>query len=68
MIKMCKGGNCPAKSNCFRFKAVPNENYQTWLVNIPYDYTGCQKYMAVNPIWSFQDMIEKSKKEGGNYE
>lgn len=30
-ITMCTGGDCPLKLNCYRFMAVPNEFWQSYM-------------------------------------
>lgn len=36
-ISMCSGKDCPLKESCYRFKAVPSEYRQSWLVTPPYN-------------------------------
>lgn len=38
---MCKGSigayDCPKKETCYRYKAEPNPNWQSYFLNPPYD-------------------------------
>jgi hypothetical protein len=49
-ISMCKGSIgafiCPKKETCYRYKAEPTPNWQSYFLNPPYDReTGdCQYY------------------------
>jgi len=36
-ISMCKGGDCPLKEKCYRYKATPTDEWQTYLAEIPYN-------------------------------
>lgn len=36
-ITMCKGGNCPLKETCYRFKANINTIYQSYFLKPPYN-------------------------------
>ncbi len=35
-ITMCKGDHCPAKNNCYRFRAIPSER-QSVFAELPFD-------------------------------
>jgi hypothetical protein len=39
---MCKGGSCPLKETCYRFKAKPS-TFQSFFLKIPY-MDGCKYY------------------------
>jgi hypothetical protein len=36
-ISMCQGKDCPLKETCYRFKAKPNELYQSYFIEPPFD-------------------------------
>lgn len=36
-MTMCRGGDCPLKSKCYRYTASPDE-YQSYFAEIPGDY------------------------------
>lgn len=35
-ISMCKGGDCPLKETCYRFKATPSD-WQSYFGETPYN-------------------------------
>jgi len=41
---MCKGAKCPIKDTCFRYKATPNEFYQSWFINPPIENNKCSQF------------------------
>lgn len=41
-ISMCYGGQCPIKETCYRFKATPNESWQTYFVRAPFKDGACE--------------------------
>lgn len=45
-IAMCWGGDCPAKSQCYRYRAYPNDPYQSYFTALPYDeeVDGCPQF------------------------
>ena len=36
-ITMCKGDDCPLKENCYRCTATPDDLWQSYFINPPYD-------------------------------
>jgi hypothetical protein len=36
-ISLCEGGDCPFKETCYRFTAKPNELYQSYFTEPPYN-------------------------------
>lgn len=58
-ITMCKGGECPLKDHCYRYRAAPSLR-QSYFVNVPFGrdreqpakcpyYWGLSKEEAVKP-------------------
>ena len=44
-ITMCEGIDCPIRSHCYRFKAIP-EDYQHYFIKTPYEYDYCDKFIS----------------------
>ena len=36
-ITMCNGDDCPLKESCYRCTATPNDLWQSYFINPPYD-------------------------------
>jgi hypothetical protein len=36
-ITMCKGNDCPLKESCYRYTATPDDLWQSYFMNPPYD-------------------------------
>jgi len=36
-ITMCNGGDCPLKETCYRYKTTPDEFWQSYFVEVPYN-------------------------------
>jgi hypothetical protein len=53
-ITMCEGIDCPIRSHCYRFKAIP-EDYQHYFIETPYEYDYCEKFI------SYKDEIDIDK-------
>ena len=51
-IRMCQGGDCPLKDNCYRFTATPNEWRQSYFSNTPWEEEekNCEYYIPVQKI------------------
>ena len=49
-IAMCPGNDCIKKESCYRYKAKPDEYWQSYLVKCPVGYEdgNCELYM---PLW-----------------
>lgn len=43
-ITMCLGRDCPKKTICYRFTALPTEYRQSYFVGVPYKGEGCTYY------------------------
>jgi len=43
-ISMCKGIGCEAKETCYRYKATPNELWQSYFLKSPIENSGCDYY------------------------
>lgn len=48
-ISMCIGFRCPIKETCYRYKAKPNEHWQSYFKDTPYDHKKkeCEYYDKV---------------------
>jgi len=48
-ITMCAGRNCPLKETCYRYKAKPNMQWQSYFEE-PYDKKKqtCEYYLKIN--------------------
>lgn len=49
-ITMCTGVDCPLKKDCYRYTAIKDEYYQSFLIEVPYDVTkqSCPYYWENN--------------------
>lgn len=47
---MCSGLQCPQKEECLRYKATPNDRWQTWFNKPPaHEITGdCEYFIPTN--------------------
>ncbi len=45
-ISMCHGTNCPLKETCYRYKAKPNERWQSY-IQPPIENDKCDYYWEV---------------------
>jgi hypothetical protein len=36
-ITMCEGTECPLKESCYRYRATPNEYWQAYFTEVPYN-------------------------------
>ena len=34
-VTLCPGGNCPMKETCYRYKAKPNDPWQSYFTKLP---------------------------------
>jgi hypothetical protein len=62
-ITMCKNNDCPASLQCFRFRAVPNPDRQSYGEFTTNGDSRCQYFTPiVNPIqrtvWDVTEFIE----------
>ncbi len=47
-IAMCKGGDCPRKAECYRFRAVPTPQRQSYFMTPPVRADGsCTHFMKL---------------------
>lgn len=46
-ISMCKGGDCPLKETCYRYKATPDQYLQSYFGEVPYESDGCKYYWPI---------------------
>ena len=53
-ITMCPGTDCPAKESCYRFKAKPDEHWQSYFMKAPIKDGKCDMYWGENAenIWN----------------
>ena len=48
-ISMCNNQTCPSKDTCYRFKAKPNEYYQSYTTYVvPEGKDKCEHYVPVS--------------------
>lgn len=47
-ITMCEGKDCPFKGDCYRYKAQPNEHWQSYFLEVPYMDGECDKYWPMD--------------------
>ena len=47
-ISLCFGKECPLKTNCFRYRAIPNAFMQSYLSEPPYKDGECRHFMDAN--------------------
>jgi len=58
-ISMCKNIHCTLKEQCYRYRAIPNNPYQSWS-GFEQDKNGnCDYFMEIYPT----DMIMEINKE-----
>ena len=43
-ITMCTGVGCPLKETCYRYKAKPNELWQSFFMKPPFEKGKCEHY------------------------
>lgn len=58
-ISMCKGVGCPLKENCYRFKAKPDDMYQSYFVDPPFNITDCDEQPSCDYFWSLRKDYSK---------
>lgn len=46
-ISMCNGTNCPSKDECYRFRAVPNEPWQSYFMTPPIEDGRCEYFWSI---------------------
>jgi hypothetical protein len=44
-ITMCEGIDCPIRSKCYRYSAIPNY-YQFYFIETPYQYEYCDMFIS----------------------
>lgn len=44
-ITMCEGIDCPIRSRCYRYTAMPNY-YQFYFIKTPFEYDYCEKFIS----------------------
>lgn len=50
-ITMCKGGKCPLKEDCYRYKAKPSPYRQTYFAKPPYKEDKCEYFSEIWQRW-----------------
>lgn len=45
---MCSGVGCPLKENCYRHKAIPDELWQSYFLDPPFDGVDCTHYWEMS--------------------
>ena len=50
-ITMCKGTDCPSKNECFRCLATPDDQWQSYFIDLPFDFNkkSCKKFIQYEP-------------------
>ena len=48
-ITMCTGDGCPLKETCYRYRAEPEPEHQTYLMAVPFKDGACALY------WNAED-------------
>lgn len=46
-ISMCKGGKCPLKKSCFRYRAIPG-SFQSYFMNPPFQGDECIHFSKID--------------------
>ena len=62
-ITMCMGGDCLLKENCYRYKAKPDELWQSYFVEIPYKNGECNHYWEMEMSSKPSKKLDKKVKE-----
>lgn len=44
-ITMCEGIDCPIRSRCYRYTAIP-DYYQFYYIQTPFEYDYCEKFIS----------------------
>jgi len=55
-ITMCKGKGCPKKENCWRYRAIPTPNWQSYFVNSPWseEKQECEHFLDLEKRQGFR--------------
>jgi len=67
-ISMCANHNCPARVNCYRFRAFPSE-YQTYSTFTPTGPGGCKEIIPIistDNLRPFAEIMPMKEKANGN--
>lgn len=56
-ITMCPGNDCPLKETCYRYKATPDDLWQSYFMEIPYKDGDCSHY------WEMEKPKKQKKKK-----
>lgn len=51
-ITMCTGARCPLKETCYRYKAKPEKQMQSYFAEPPFKGTECECY------WAYEAKVE----------
>ena len=46
-ITMCTGVGCPLKETCYRYKAKPDEYWQSFFMKPPFEKGKCEHYWEI---------------------
>lgn len=58
---MCKGENCPLKSKCFRYTAIPNLERQSYFLVSPVEDNICEYFLSNKEQKRKNAKVKKSK-------
>lgn len=49
-IAMCRGESCSVRTNCYRYRAVPNPHRQSFFGSSPYDQEekSCDRFLNID--------------------
>lgn len=59
-LTLCYQDACPVAAECYRYRAVPDEHWQSWIV---FQSFGCTEFIPIEgkPVRTMQE-IERSRK------
>ncbi|MDQ4121683.1 MAG: hypothetical protein M3209_09585 [Acidobacteriota bacterium] len=57
-IAMCSRDDCPMKRNCYRYRAVPTPNWQTYAFFEPESENECDGFMQIRDGTRTRTMTE----------
>ena len=56
---MCKEDSCPKKMDCYRYRATPNGQYQSYFAEKPNNGDKCEHYQEIH----FRSIYIKNERE-----
>ena len=61
-IAMCKSQGCELKFGCYRFKAIPNDPYQSYFTNPPFETN--EGVQTCGYFWPTEEYLKIEKNAG----